>query len=189
MNTMNQIDFSQDTQQESEPGGDLQRIVKLATHMANQATTVESLEKQLKDAKADLRRIETEDLPELMREVGLSSIDLADGSRVEVLEEVDCSITEARRDAAHGWLVDNGFGGLIKTQVITAFERGEIEAAFEYAQQANAAWPEHPATLKDTVHPATLKSFVKEQLAAGADLPYDLFGVRPYSRAKYRRGK
>lgn len=189
MSNNEQIDFAADAALTEEPQTELQRIVKLAELMVEQAQTVADLEQRLKDAKAALRRTETEDLPELMREVGLDSVKLNDGSTVEVVEDVDCGISEARRADAHDWLVSNGFGGLIKTQVITAFERGEIEEAMAYAAQATEAWPEHPATLKDAVHPATLKSFVKEQLAAGNDLPYELFGVRPYARAKYKGAK
>lgn len=177
---------------ETEPAKDeteLQRIVRLAELMVAQAREVAELEQKLKEAKAALRRTETEDLPELMREVGLDSVKLNDGSTVEVIEDVDCGISQARRADAHAWLVENGFGGLIKTQVITAFDRGEIEAAMEYARQASEHWPEHPAELKDAVHPATLKSFVKEQLEKGAELPYELFGVRPYARARYKAAR
>jgi hypothetical protein len=164
----------------------LKRVVSMATLMVQQAEAVKRLEATLKDAKAELLRMEREDLPELMREIGLSSVKLADGSTVEVVEDVECAISEERRPAAHAWLTEHGFGGLIKTQVITAFDRGELETAVEYAARASAAFPDHPALVKDTVHPATLKSFVKEQIAAGAALPYELFGVHPFSRAKYR---
>lgn len=166
--------------------GGLQAVIKLAELMVEQAREVAELNEKLRAAKEALRRTETEDLPEMMREIGMASVKLADGSTIEVSEDVECYISEERRPAAHTWLLEQGFGGLIKTQVITAFDRGEVEQAMTYARQATEAWPEHPATLKDAVHPATLKSFIKEQLAAGTAIPFDLFGVRPFNRAKYK---
>lgn len=182
------IDFAADTEVVA-PVTDLKRVIQLAELMVTQAKTVDELTESLRAAKEDLRRTETEDLPELMSELGMSSVALADGSSVSVNEDVECYISEERRPAAHGWLLEHGFGGLIKTQVITAFERGEIEQAQIYAAQANEAYPDHPAQLKDAVHPATLKSFVKEQLKAGNTLPFELFGVRPFNRAKYKAAK
>lgn len=167
---------------------DLNRIVRLAQLMAAQRTEVDTLTEALAVAKAALLRTETEDLPELMRELGLSSIRLDDGSTVEVVEDVQCGISEARRPEAMRWLIANGFGGLVKTEVVTQFDRGEAEAAQAFAAEVAAATGHHPA-VAETVHPATLKAFVKEQLAAGAVLPFDLFGVRPFNRAKLKPPK
>lgn len=185
-----ELDFAADAAAAPvENEGGLRAVVRMAELMVEQAREVERLTRELSEAKAALRRTETEDLPEMMRELGLSSVKLADGSTIEVSEDVECYISEERRAAAHAWLLEQGFGGLIKTQVITAFDRGEVEQALAYAQQATQAWPEHPAELKDTVHPSTLKAFVKEQLAAGNTIPFDLFGVRPFTRAKYKAAR
>lgn len=185
-----ELNFSDDAADRApESEGGLKMVVKMAEVMVAQAQEVQRLDDELKSAKAALRRTETEDLPEIMREIGMASVILSDGSTISVVEDVECYISEDRRPAAHAWLVENDFGGLIKTHVITAFERGEIDEAVAYAQQATEAWPEHPATLKDAVHPATLKAFVKEQLKAGVAIPFDLLGVRPFNRAKYKAAK
>lgn len=167
---------------------DLKRIVELATLMQQQQQRVEELTNELATAKRDLARIETEDLPELMAEIGLTSVSLEDGSVVEVKQDVTCGISEDRRDAAHAWLIENGFGGLIKTEVVVAFGRGEKDAADEFSAEVIQLTGQHP-TVKETVHAATLKSFVKEQLEAGVAIPFDTFAIHPFNKAKLKPAK
>ena len=159
---------------------ELKRIVELGNLLVRQRRKVDGLKDDLDLAMRELRRIETEDLPELMREVGINSVALEDGTTIEVSEDVECSITEAKRDEAHRWLIDNGFGGLIKTEVIKTFGRGERDAAQQCAEQIGGLTMER-------VHPSTLKSFIKEQLAAGKPIPFEPFGIFPYNRAKIKK--
>lgn len=166
---------------------DLQRALKLADILLQLRAKVEDLETQLTAAKADVRRIEQEDLPDLMQELGLETFKLKTGEVIEVKQDVDCSITEARRHDAHQWLIANGFGGLIKTEVVVAFGRGEHDAAEEFA--GKLAEEGKDPNLVERVHPMTLKSFVKEQMAAGTALPFELFGVHPFNKVKITSAK
>ena len=155
----------------------IQRAVQLAELLKKTREEVERMEGDLAAKKADLRRLEQEDLPELMAELELQSFKLSDGSSVEIQKDVECGISEERRPAAHACLVQNNFGGLIKTEVKVAFGRGQLEAAKACAEQIGGE-------MKEAVHPATLKSFIKEQLAAGKAVPFELFGVRPFNKVK-----
>lgn len=159
---------------------DLQRIVQLAELMTRQAERVSQLTEELRVAKDALRTTETEDLPMLMSELGLQEITLEDGAKVKVKPEVDCAITEANRDAAHAWLVERGYGGLIKSEVRRSYDREELEAAHAAAEQIGGY-------VVELVHPATLKSFIKERRAAGENVPEDLFSLRPYDKATLTR--
>lgn len=163
---------------------DLQRVVALANATVEQAAKVDQLKNDFEEAKKELRKLECEDLPELMREIGLESLSMP-GFKVELSDEVDASISEARRHAAHDWLSRNGFGGLIKTEVIVSFGRGEHDTAVEFVEEIEESGrvPE----LVERVHPGTLKSFVKEQMAKGVALPFDLLGIYPYTKAKIKK--
>jgi len=161
---------------------DLQRVVQLAELLLKLRENVERLETQLENAKKDMRRVEQEDLPDLMQELGLETFKLKTGETVEVKPEVDCGITEERRARAHDWLTANGFGGLIKTEVVAKFGRDEREEAVRAANLINGEMVER-------VHPSTLKSFIKEQMAAGNPVPFDLFGVHPYNKVKITAAK
>lgn len=166
---------------------DVKRIVILAQLMRQQQERVQELEDQLKDAKEMLRMTEREDLPMLMAELGISELKLEDGSVVKVVEEVDCRISDATRERALKWLADNGFGGLIKTQVVAVFGRGERDQALKAFEKL----VDEPAdvSLKEEVHPSTLKAFVKEQIAAGTALPLDAFNVFFYNKATLKAAK
>lgn len=156
---------------------DLQRAVQLAELLLKLRKNVEDLETQLDTAKADLRRVEQEDLPELMQELGLETFRLASGEAIEVKRDVECGISEERRAGAHEWLTKNGFGGLIKTQVVVEFGRDKREEAVACAEQVQGQ-------LVERVHPSTLKSFIKEQMEKGAAVPFDLFAIHPINKVK-----
>lgn len=166
---------------------DLQRVVQLAELLLKLRENVSRLETELDAAKKDVRRVEQEDLPDLMQELGLETFKLKTGETVEVKPEVECSITEEKRFAAHDWLSVHGFGGLIKTEVVVTFGRGEHEAAEGFAKEV-ADQGKQPSLI-ERVHPSTLKSFVKEQMAAGNPVPFDLFGVHPYNKVKITAAK
>ena len=163
----------------------LENIRVLGLALVAQEQAVGKLEVVLKRAKKRLLELQTEDLPMAMEEVGMTMIELADGSRITVKEDIICGITEARRAAAHAWLNEHGFGGLIKIKVTTDFGVGEAEEAELLAAELGERWQERHTAMDERVHPATLKSFIKEQLAAAAPLPLDLFGVEVFDRAAY----
>lgn len=179
--------FIEEDAAESEVDSDaLVRIAVLARLLADQQKAVAAAESQLQLLKEEMRRTETEDLPELMKELGLSEVKLEDGSKVEVKPDVQCGITEDRRPAAHAWLEAHGFGGLIKTELRLGFDRDEREAAKDMAKKIAQEF-EREVEFVDAVHPGTLKSFIKEQMALGAEgsnPPKELFGIFPYNKAK-----
>jgi hypothetical protein len=164
---------------------DLERVVKLAELLEEHAANVAELKEELKAAEKALRRVEEEDLPELMSELGLTEIKLENGSVITITEDVKTSITNANAAAAHSWLVENGFGGLIKTAVSVTFGRGDHDTA-EAARDALAAEYED-VSLEEKVHHSTLKAFVLEQLRNGQPVPTDLFSVYPYSKAVIKK--
>ncbi len=93
----------------------LTRVVELANLLLEKERQIDELNGQMKKLKEDYTRLTMEDLPDLMTELGLSEMRLQDGSLVAVREEVSCAITEAKRRTALDWLLENNFGGLIKT--------------------------------------------------------------------------
>jgi hypothetical protein len=165
----------------------LERIVQLCELLERQAAEVEQLTEDLRLAKAAMLRTEREDLPDLMTELGLSELKLSDGSVVSLKEEVDARITDDTRPGALRWLLDHGFGGLIKTEVALTFGRGEHDEAVRVADELQQHYEN--IALKEDVHHSTLRAFVREQMAAGTAVPMDLFHVHPYSKATIKRNK
>jgi len=167
---------------------ELTRVVALAELLKTQKHELEGLTMQVDDAKKALLKTEREDLPNLMAEVGLTEIKLEDGTIVSIKEEVDASISVAKRPAAVAWLNENGFGGIIKTEVSVTFGAGSHDAA-EELKTFLAEEGYETAEMSETVHPSTLKAFVRERLAAGTAIPFDTFGIFPYSKAIIKEKK
>lgn len=166
---------------------EVQRAVDLGVAMLKAETEVQRLERELSEAKEAYRKLEMGDLPDLMKEIGLTMFKMPDGSVFELVEDVQCGISEERRPAAHAWLAANNYSGLIKTELKMTFGKDEMDKANEIQGVVS----EHGAVVdrKEAIHAARLKSFVKEQLAAGVDIPFDLFGIHPFDRVKYVQPK
>lgn len=146
---------------------------------------IADLEEELKDTKREHRKIAEDLLPAAMDEHGMSQLKMDDGSEISVSPYYSASISKDRADEAFQWLTEAGHGSLIKNHVTAAFGRGEDNLAkdllAELEQRGMAT------QTKTWVEPMTLKSFVKEQVEKGENLPYDLLGIFVGQRAKIRR--
>lgn len=160
----------------------LSEVATLAQAWIKASAAVDAAELALSKAKARLERIETVDLPEAIRETGLSELKLATGEKVKVADDVSCSITAAKAEQALAWLTGHGFGGLIKSVVTTAFASGDIGKAQKLVAMLSKR-KGIEVEFKRTVHPGTLKAFIKEQLREKKELPMDIFSATSYSRA------
>lgn len=156
----------------------------LANALVEADEDVERAERSLKDKKEAARRLREEALPAAMQEVGMSKVTLDSGRVISVAQEVYASIPAANKPAAYAWLEEHNFGGLIKTEVAVAFGRGETEKAIGLQDALREQGLE--ADLERSIHAQTLKAFIKEQLAAGNELPLDLFGAMPVWVAKVK---
>lgn len=164
----------------------IERVVELANLLGQQQDRVTELEADLKAAKKAMFQTQTEDLPTLMSEIGLSELALKDGIKVVVEEDVKCGITEANKPMALAWLARNGYGGLIKTSVTVDFTPEERDKAVDLADSLSEQYPNIAA--KEAVHAGTLKSFVKERMAENEEIPFDLFGIHPFNKATIKKG-
>lgn len=164
----------------------VERINTLIERHGELTAAAAAAELEAKNAKRSADAIVREELPELLMEAGMTELTTADGTKVELRQSVNASISELNRPAAHEWLVKNGFSGLIRSEVNVSFERGQSEVAQEFAAQAVEICSGEVA-LVDKVHPATLKAFVREQLEAGREVPMDLFGVFVFKEANIKQ--
>lgn len=173
--------------------GKLERIMMMADQLLATQAEVARLTEALEKAQAQQTRLEQEDLPELMREVELTSFRMKDGSEIELVDEISCGITKENSAAAMAWLDKNNFGGIIKTLVKMTFNREDREAAVTLAHEIEAKAKEQGVSaipeVAESVHAATLKAFVKEELSKGNAIPFDLFSIHPYSKVKIKKGK
>lgn len=161
----------------------MKRLSEMASVLRDTKGKIAKIETILADLKKSESRIETEDMPELMKELDMKSFTLSDGTKIDVVEDLMCGISAENRDDAHGWLRTNNFGGIIKTIVSQQYGAGELEEATKNAA-AIKKLTGRPATLLESIHAGTLKAFLKEQRAKGTKIPAKLFGLFPFSKAK-----
>ena len=157
-------------------------------------------EENAKKAKAALFKIESEDLPELIRSTGLNAVTLEDGTTVKVVDEINCGVSAERKPEAYGWLREHGAGGLIKVMVGVSFGKGEEKKAAALLSQLIKKFGADAAFDKEDGHYQTLKAYIKERIAAAAEYdgppekapavpPAELFGIQPYAMAKIAEPK
>lgn len=161
----------------------MKRLSSMASILRKTKNQIADLQLKLGELQKNESRIETEDMPELMRELDMKSFKLKDGTEIEVVDDLKCGITEENRDGAHSWLRNNNFGGIIKTVIAQHYGAGEIDAATKNAQ-AIFKLTGREASVVESIHAGTLKSFLKEQRKKGTKIPTKLFGLFPFSKAK-----
>ena len=163
---------------------DVQNVCKLLLDKKAELTNLQEQEKTLT---ADIRRLSEEVIPEMLDELGLSKITTQDGYNISTTMDVSASIPVDQRPAALNWLDRNGFGDLIKTKVQIHFTRDQRDQAVQTEDQLITQG--YNVTLDESVHPMTLKSWIKEQLAEGNNIPMDLFGARQYYKTVIKSTK
>ena len=156
----------------------LKDLAVLARHQMEAQQLVEEREAKLQAAKAALRELEEETIPEAMEEIGLDKVVTADGLEVEVVAVTRASIPKANTAKALAWLRKHGFGKLIKSELIVVpgdeDERTELLEVLDGRQVA----------AKEGVHAQTLGAWVREQLEEGRNVPEKLFGVYRQRKSK-----
>ncbi len=180
------IEINPDDQKAEASDDKMEQVVALATRLVDEKAELKRLEDEVKAAKKALLQTERTDLPDLMMELGLTQIKLENGMVVDVKEDCTASLTAATKDAAFKWMIENNFGGLIKTEVSIPYGRGDREQAVELVKTLDAQ--DIKADLSESVHHSTLKAFVKERLAEGDAIPMELFNVFPFNKANVKKG-
>ena len=155
----------------------LDEITQLAKALVDSERAVESAEEALKACKEAARLLREESMPSAMQELGLESLQLDTGQKITIKQDVYASIPAERKAEAFAWLEDRDFGGLIKMEVVAYFNKGSNDAALKLLKELEAQG--FDSTLDKGIHAQTLKAFLREQIAAGAELPLELFGARP----------
>lgn len=154
---------------------DMSEITKLAEAQYAAQQKVDALKIDLKAAEEDLRKYSDKLLPTKMDELGIATFETSSGISVEVKEDIRVSVPPENRPKAWDWMEKGGYGALIKSTVITAFERDEIKEANALVEKLRK--DNRVANLERKIEPMTLLSFVKEHLAKGKDIPLDIFKV------------
>ena len=142
-------------------------------------------EDTLKAKKENIRVLKEETIPLAMQEAGVESFTLNNGYKLSVKQEVYSHINKDNFPIAVKWLEENGFSGIVKSEISVAAEKGNLDKVRQV--EATLKVCGFSPVVKEVVHPMTLKSFVKEQLENGYNIPFDLFGIRQTWTTKVKK--
>lgn len=180
MTSTTQIDPSEDSKPDLD-SAKLANISHLARRLIAEQLAIETLETQLKAAKARKNAIEETELPEAMALAGMTSFTLQSGRKVEVKEIVAGSIPEDKRVGALQWLRSNGHGGIIKNHISVALAAGQDAIAPKIVKAMEKLGLK--VEQKETVHPMSLQAWARELLRNGEPVPVETLGIYVGTRA------
>jgi len=164
--------------------------------LASKCQEMLDLDKLIADKEAELKELETrrdvissEVIPNLLSEQGLASLNMIDGSKVEVKKKYSCTVKAdpELKEKAHDWLRNEGLGDIIKNNVAVSFGTGEDNKAEEFFGLAASSGYEPEQSQK--VEPSTLRALFRERVQNGLDMPSDLFNIFIKDETKITRKK
>ena len=151
-------DMSEEQEAIAPTNDEIKSVSLLVEKQCKLEDEVTVLEATLKDRKADLRKVSSEQLPEAMFALKCNKFTLDNGASVEIDLNLRTSITKANQPWCFDWLRDNGHGDIIRDEIKTKFGVGESDAAKALAEFLDIA--KRPFSQTQAVHPQTLKAFV-----------------------------
>ena len=169
------INFEEDQQDAMKKTDNIQSLADQVERLESLNARLALQEDNLKNTKKQIDHLSGEVIPTMMSEMGLSHLKLMDGSSVDVKPNYSASISIANREAAFGWLRNNGLGDIIKNEISVSFGRNEDNKAADYAALAEGHGYQPQQKLK--VEPMTLKALVRERIEAGKEMPTEIFNV------------
>ena len=186
---MSKINFERDAVANIEQTG-LESVAELLRSQLALEASIEAHEDQLKNFKEQLRKLSGEVIPAKMAELGMTSTEMYDGSKVQIVEDIYVSIPKdaEKSTACYQWLTDNGLGDIIKNQVGMAFGMGEREPAEklqEFIKETLGLIPE----VKTSVHPSTQKATIKKWHQEGKSVPDNTFSLFIGQKTKITKKK
>lgn len=194
MKNLNTAELEQDAQEQAANQAarfSLEELVKLGENLEEKKAAADKLAAQLGTINEEIRALETDVLPNGLKNLGIKEITLASGAKISLIDVISASITEENREAAHDWLRINGHGDIIKNNVTLSFGKGEDEIAkklvlhlIELRDKGETKFGD--LQQKEAVHPSTLKAFVKAQLSDGAGFPGELFKLYTGHAVKFK---
>ena len=166
---------------QKEGASDLSNMIRRSLEIDKQIADAEQF---LKDLKYKKRKINEEDIPMLMEEMGMDSVTV-DGNKVTLRQFVHARIADDKREEAFSYLRSIGEADIIKNDVTVSFSAGQDNMAGAVVDDLRNQGYE-PAQ-KTHIHPSTLKAWVKNRIESGKDLDFETFGVYVGTEAKIKR--
>ena len=146
------------------------RIQDLLRIQVEAREEVARLAAKLERAKASLRIVEDQMIPEALGEMGIqapATFKLPDGRSVEIKEQIHASIPEEQRAEVFAALEADGHGDLVKRRVFVQFKAGQDDAPLREEISGLGFRVEREIW----VEPSALSGLVRELIEEGEPVP------------------
>ena len=114
-------------------------------------------------------------IPDLMNELNLKSMKLADGSEISVANKFFASVKADKKTEAYDWLRTAGLGDIVKNEITVRFGKAEDNKAQQYATLARGQG--YDPEQKVSVHAGTLRLTLEDYQSRGGKIPPELFNT------------
>ena len=167
----------------------IQQLASKCQEMLDLDKIISDKEEELKELETRRDVISSEVIPNLLSEQGLASLNMLDGSKVEVKKKFSCTVKADPdlKEKAHTWLRENNLGDIIKNNIAVSFGTGEDNKADDFFGLAASSGYEPEQSQK--VEPSTLRALFRERVQNGLDMPSDIFNVYIKDETKITRRK
>lgn len=144
-------------------------------------------EGRMREAKANLLKVQNELLPEAMLAAGVKEFADEKGFKVTVKEDVKAGITAANQEWCFGWLKETGNQDIIRNEFKISYGVGEEEQANVLVAALNEQAQEF--NQKRYIHPRTLPAFCRAEMEDNdhGEEWETKFGIFRYKVAKIER--
>lgn len=153
-------------------------IADKVAEMQTLAERIEKGEKLLKELKEQHRKIEQEQIPDMLMEAGVSEIKVDGYGKVSYSLEFRASVKSGQDAAFKAWANEHGFGEQYKEQIVVTNPGSD---AVEALDSANVLYD-----LKNATHAQTLKKIARLHHEAGGTFP-ECMNVFQFNKTKVKK--
>lgn len=175
--------FEQFANEKTASDDDIASLSEMTAQLANMEFEITVIETKLAELKKKHATMEQITIPNKLLELGVSSIILSNGLKLNIKKQYFPNIKKDDIDVAYKWLREHGHGDIIKNIVSVAFPSGKDDSAI--ALKTELRFRNFQANQSQDIHPQTLKAWAKEQKEKGTELP-DCIKVHEVMKAEIK---
>ena len=154
---------------------DLAAISALARKQLELEAVVAKKEQELKDAKADLRKVQEGELPAALKAAGVPSFELDNGMTVSYKEDLSVSVPKARKNAVIAKMKEWGYEANVSNVLTIDLGKGNSNAL--NALKASAEEMGVTATHSEDIPTGTVKKALRTRIDEGKNDDLAFFGA------------
>jgi transcriptional/translational regulatory protein YebC/TACO1 len=142
---------------------------------------VDAFETKTKQAKAALRKVQEDLLPNAILAAGMEQFTMQDGRKVIVSKDLSVSVPKKNLSEITAWLREQGYQDLIKEEITIPLDTVAPDIRERLKKGLTGLGINSDIT--ENVNTASLKAVLRRMLTEGQDVNLKLFGAFPWQKS------